>query len=156
MEARVQKTLDRISVPVHSCVRIESRHPGVIAYVDPFRIDGTPHDADLVLITHDHYDHFSPEDIAKVRKPGTAFVLPQAMDRRDLPIDRAQTEVHFLAPYSECTVFGIPVHTVPAYNVSKGFHPEDNSWLGYFSTSSLSIQSSTKEPLQLQLINPTG
>ena len=51
---------------------------GVI-YIDPFQMKEEPKDADFVLITHDHYDHFSPEDIGKVSKAYTILVIPEKM-----------------------------------------------------------------------------
>ena len=55
----------------HGCVCWE--HEDVVVYVDPYLIEDSPHDADLVLITHAHADHYSPEDIARVRKDDTCF-----------------------------------------------------------------------------------
>ena len=55
---------DKIKVFTHSSIRIESRVGNI--YLDPFRMEEAPHDAAYILITHDHYDHFSPEDIQKV------------------------------------------------------------------------------------------
>lgn len=58
--------VDNIEVNTQNSIRIASR-VGVI-YVDPLEISDDRHDADYILITHDHYDHFSPEDIRKVAK----------------------------------------------------------------------------------------
>ena len=52
---------DQIQVFTQSSIRI-SGGPGTL-YLDPIGIPGAPHDADYILITHDHGDHFSPEDI---------------------------------------------------------------------------------------------
>ena len=63
-----------IEVFTHSSIRIRSGE-GTI-YIDPFQMEEEPHDADIVLITHDHYDHFSPDDIVKVCKADTILVVP--------------------------------------------------------------------------------
>ena len=68
--------LDNISVNAHSSIRIADK---LTLYVDPFRIEGEPHDADLILFTHPHYDHFSPEDFRKLAREDTLFVCPLSM-----------------------------------------------------------------------------
>jgi L-ascorbate metabolism protein UlaG (beta-lactamase superfamily) len=120
-----------ITINTHSSIRLETKR-GTVIYVDPYGFAMEPHDADLILITHTHFDHFSPEDIARVRKPRTAFVLP-AHNMGDF-IKAGFTSEHaaFLVPYEHATPLpGVKVETVPAYNVNKRFHPEDNAWMGY-------------------------
>ncbi len=60
----------------HACVRLESEE-GIVVYTDPLKIKGQPEDADIIVITHQHGDHFSPEDIRKVMKEGTNFVTTE-------------------------------------------------------------------------------
>ena len=69
--------IGNIEVFIQNSIRIRSR-VGVI-YIDPFQMKEEPKDADFVLITHDHYDHFSPEDIGKVSKADTILVVPEKM-----------------------------------------------------------------------------
>ena len=69
---------DNIDVFTQNSIRIRS-DLGVI-YVDPFHMKEEPHDADYVLITHSHYDHFSIEDIRKVIKADTLLVVPEKME----------------------------------------------------------------------------
>ncbi len=112
--------LDRITVNTQSSIRIGLE--GAVLYFDPFRIDGQPHDADIIFITHKHYDHYSPEDIEKVSKPETIFVTPY-----DLYLEQRVS----LVPGSSTLVKGIKAETVPAYNIDRPYHPKDNGWLGY-------------------------
>ncbi|MBR1750831.1 MAG: MBL fold metallo-hydrolase [Ruminococcus sp.] len=65
-------------MPFHSSIRINSDK---VIYIDPFRIDDERHDADIILLIHDHFDHFSKEDIAKVMNGDTA-VFRKARGRR--------------------------------------------------------------------------
>ena len=123
--------LDRIRVLTHSAIRIESED-GLVLYFDPFDLDAASHDADFVLITHAHYDHYSPEDIAKVANPGTTVVCPAVMAEEVAELGMA--DVIALAPGERCDRAGISVEAVPAYNAASerlGFHPRENQWVGY-------------------------
>ena len=111
---------DNITINAHSSIRIDLE--GTVLYFDPFRIEDEAHDADIIFLTHPHYDHYSPEDIEKIRKPETIFVTPY-----DIYIDQRVS----LVPGSTTLVKGIKAETVPAYNIGKAFHPKDNGWLGY-------------------------
>ncbi len=68
---------ENIEVFCQNSIRIESEAGRI--YVDPFQMKEAPKDAAFVLITHDHYDHFSPEDIRKVAKSGSVLVVPEKM-----------------------------------------------------------------------------
>ena len=59
----------------HASFRIEG--DGLVIYIDPWKLEGGPQ-ADLILITHDHSDHCSPPDIAKVWKEDTVIVTVAA------------------------------------------------------------------------------
>ena len=65
--------LDNIEVLYHSCIKINKEK---IIYIDPYHIDKNYNDADIIFITHDHYDHYSEDDIDKVRKFNSIFVIP--------------------------------------------------------------------------------
>lgn len=108
----------------HSTVRIDCEK---IVYVDPWQIAGEPHDADLILVTHDHHDHYSPEDIAKLTKPGTVLVAPESMADQ---APAAQTVV----PGQSYVFCGIPVETVAAYNIGRPFHSAEKRYVGYIVT----------------------
>lgn len=135
MDASVHSVLDRTDVLQHSCVRIQSIDPALTIYFDPFHMDDIPCDADIVFITHAHYDHYSPEDLSKVSKSDTVFVLPASMESREVTLQLGGADrCVFLEPNSTIQVRGLPVETVPAYNIGKDFHPKANNWLGYVVT----------------------
>lgn len=121
--------LNQITVNAQSSIRIGGE---TVMYFDPFRIEQAANDADIILITHPHFDHFSPADIAKVRKPETVFVAPQSMEKELTAA--GITDAVLLKAGESKTVCGIPVEAVPAYNKTKHFHPKRNGWLGYIVT----------------------
>ncbi|SHK65152.1 MBL fold metallo-hydrolase [Hespellia stercorisuis] len=120
--------LENIKVLSHSSIRIED---GKVMYFDPFQVEEEPHDADIIFITHSHYDHFSPEDIQKIVKEDTLFVVPKTILADIEILHLGEDRIYALAPGEHTTVDGIRVEAVRAYNVGKKFHPKSNEWVGY-------------------------
>lgn len=118
-----------IKVFTQSSIRIKDE--GRTVYVDPFRMEEEPHDADLVFITHDHYDHFSPEDIQKVRGTETVFVVPRKLERDMRKVAGAAAEIHVVEPGQHYEAAGLAFDTVASYNIRKSFHPRRFGWVGY-------------------------
>lgn len=100
-------------------------------YFDPLEIDGAPHDADLIFITHEHYDHFSPDDIRKVVKEDTQIIVPLGMLDMVRENQFSIQAVHGLLPGQTWEYEGVKCQGIPAYNIDKPFHPQSNDWLGY-------------------------
>ena len=122
---------ENISINAHSSIRIEG---DAVVYIDPFKIAGAPHDADLILFTHSHFDHFSPEDAALLSRPGTLYAAPRSMEGDLRKAGFPQERTTLLRPGESVTLCGIPVEAVPAYNTNKPMHPRKNGWLGYILT----------------------
>lgn len=99
---------------------------GKSVYVDPYRIRGTLPSADIVFVTHTHFDHFSEGDIAKVASGRTKFVAPKETAGKLKGRDVLAVE-----PGKKYSIESIEFETVPAYNISKEFHPKANGWVGY-------------------------
>jgi L-ascorbate metabolism protein UlaG (beta-lactamase superfamily) len=100
---------------------------GLTVYVDPWGIDD-PTPADVILITHTHYDHFVPEDIDKIRTDRTKVVGP-----RDVA-NELSGDITVVARGDSVDVGGLKIQCVPAYNVADerlDFHPDRNGWVGY-------------------------
>lgn len=112
-----------------NCIRIKAA-VGVV-YTDPFRMTEEPHDADFVLITHDHYDHFSPEDLAKVCKKSTVLVVPERMAEKAQEVSGLVGKTVTVRYGSAYSVDGLNFETVRSYNIGKMFHPKDAEWVGY-------------------------
>ena len=118
-----------IEVFTQNSIRIRSR-VGVI-YIDPFQMKEEPKDADFVLITNDHYDHFSPEDIGKVCKADTVLVVPEKMASKAQEVSKMVGKIETVKPGVYREMGGLEFETVPAYNTLKPFHPKSAEWVGY-------------------------
>jgi L-ascorbate metabolism protein UlaG (beta-lactamase superfamily) len=121
--------IDRIEVFTQNSIRIKS--DSLTIYVDPFQMKEEPHDADFVLITHQHYDHFSPDDIRKVVKDSTILVAPQSMIDDAGELAPEVKEIVAVTPDDSKDISGLSLETVPAYNTLKPFHPKRAEWVGY-------------------------
>ena len=119
-----------ITVNIQSSIRIAGQNR-VIRF-DPYRITGEPHDTDIIFITHAHYDHFSPDDIRKVSKPGTVIAAPKKAEKQLAQL--GMTETVLFAPGESGEVQGILTEAVAAYNILKPFHPKSDGGLGYVIT----------------------
>ena len=124
--------IDDIAWLGHASFRITAGRATV--YIDPYRVADDAPLADLILITHGHYDHFSPQDVEKLTKRETWLVGPAAV------AERVSGQVHRIEAgetLDDELVRGIHVTAVAAYNTSKRdadgrpFHPRDAGWVGY-------------------------
>jgi len=117
--------LDGITWFRGSSVRI--RRGGMEIHVDPLGL-GENDQADVVLLTHPHYDNFSEDGIERVRTPDTVLVAPASMKKLLGEAD------HFMRPGDMLQLDGFDILAVPAHNVDKKFHTPDQGWLGYVFT----------------------
>ena len=120
--------LENIKVLYHSSIRINKEK---VIYIDPFKIDNDYNDADIIFITHGHYDHYSEEDINKVKKEETIMVAPCDVAEKLLQIGIKKDNIISIKPNEEYCTQGIKFETIPAYNINKQFHPKENGWVGY-------------------------
>ena len=123
--------IEDIEVLYHSSIRISKNK---IIYIDPFKIDKNYNDADIVFITHDHFDHYSEEDIDKVINENTTIIIPEEMLTKILRKGINKNAVITVESNKEYMVQGIKFETIPAYNTNKTFHPKENDWVGYIIT----------------------
>ena len=101
-------------------------------YIDPWKLPVDPPGADGILITHDHYDHMSPDDIQLVARPQTIIIGPAAV------AEGLESDTAIAVSAGETFQCASAVVTaVPAYNVNKfrepgqPFHPRESGYLGY-------------------------
>ena len=123
---------ENIKVFKQNSIRIEDE--GRVIYIDPFDMEGEPHDAGLIFITHDHYDHFSPEDIAKIAGKDTVLVVPEKMEKKAGKVSGIVSRIVTVTPNDKAEIDGLKVETVPSYNILKPFHPKSAGWVGYILT----------------------
>ena len=101
-----------------------------VIYIDPYNIKENSAKADIILITHSHYDHCSVADMKKIIKDGTRIVITadcqSKITRFDTPI-----RMEIISPGQERDFGGIKISTLPAYNTDKPFHPKEECWVGY-------------------------
>jgi len=102
---------------------------GLTLYIDPWESEGGS--ADLILLTHAHFDHYQPEEIERLRGEGTRIVAPHDIARE------LGGDVTAVAPGDSLEVSGVKIQAVPAYNIAEArleMHPKANNWVGYLLT----------------------
>jgi L-ascorbate metabolism protein UlaG (beta-lactamase superfamily) len=123
--------LDALEWLGHSGFRVNAT--GAVVYIDPYRVAGGPK-ADAILITHGHYDHFSPLVVQELSQDSTWFVAPASV------AERVGGQVVAVRPGDVVEVAsapGIAIRAVSAYNTSKRdasghvFHPPEAGLVGY-------------------------
>ncbi|MBI4176643.1 MAG: MBL fold metallo-hydrolase [Candidatus Aenigmarchaeota archaeon] len=103
-----------------------------IYYLDPFDLKFMPKEkADVIFITHAHFDHFSPKDIEKVATKETLIFGVRGCESLKKTFGERFCIVE---PGENFEIKGIQIRTVPAYNIAKdrlNYHPKENKWVGY-------------------------
>jgi len=100
-------------------------------YIDPWKLGPGQPEADLILVTHDHFDHFSKADIEALRGPDTVIVGPPAVT------SKLSGRVVAMSPGDSADVQGVTIAAVPAYNTNKRkpdgsfFHPREAGYVGF-------------------------
>lgn len=118
----VSKMIENLHWLGHDTFKVVGKD--VVVYTDPFKVKQKDN-ADIILITHEHYDHCSPEDVAKLQGPDTVIVATADC------APKLSGNVKTVKPGDRLTVKGVEIEAVPAYNTNKPFHPKANNWVGY-------------------------
>lgn len=111
----------------HNSIKIED---GKTLYFDPYNIKESLNDADYIFCTHSHYDHFSPEDIEKIKKENTKLIVPKDIENKASEMV-GENNVVTVEPDKEYLIDDLKVKTTYSYNINKNFHPKENKWVGY-------------------------
>ena len=99
-------------------------------YIDPYNVKGELGPADIILITHSHYDHCSFPDMSKIVKEGTR-IFASADSQSKITKFSVPIKIELVEPGQELDLGDIKIYTFPSYNIDKHFHPKDESWIGY-------------------------
>jgi len=119
--------MNDIIVNTQSSIKISGSK---IIYFDPYKINDKFNDADIVFITHDHYDHLDIDSLNNVINDNTKIVIPSSIVNSllDLNIDN---ELILVEPNNNVDVDDIKVKTLKSYNIGKRYHPKENNYVGY-------------------------
>ena len=120
--------LSGIEVLRHSSIRF---YKHLVMYFDPYKIENEVHDADIIFCTHTHYDHFSEEDILKVKNERTIFVGTEDSYVNVMKLGFGEEKIKIVEPNKSYEILGIHFTTIPSYNIEKQYHPKENGWVGY-------------------------
>jgi L-ascorbate metabolism protein UlaG (beta-lactamase superfamily) len=113
----------------HSGFQITDLLENRVIYIDPFEINQSQA-ANIILLTHSHYDHCSINDINKISTPRTIVIAPpDCQSKLQGKVDLRDCVV--LAPGKKISAGNIFIEAVPAYNTDKKFHPKSNEWIGF-------------------------
>ena len=120
-----------IKLIAQNAIRVATKE-GKIIYFDPFKLeDNYFKDADVIFITHSHYDHFSPEDIIKIKKDTTKIIVTKDLFEKSLQCGFDEKDILKVLPNNKYDFAGIKFRTIPAYNTNKEFHKKEYDWVSY-------------------------
>ncbi len=121
----MHKLLEGITWLGHASFKIVA--PEGVIYVDPWKLQGGEKAA-LILITHDHHDHLSPDDVKRLQKPDTVIVTIAAAAKQ------LRGDVRIVKAGDTLNIKGVKIRAVPAYNLNKQFHPKAAGHVGFLFT----------------------
>ncbi len=120
---------DKITINTQSSIKVSLENKTI--YFDPFKIQEEVHDADIVFITHAHFDHFSAGDLEKVISEKTTLVIPESLKEKLGELEGPADEVIMVNPGDKLNVCGVPCEVVYSYNTNKPNHLIEYKWVGY-------------------------
>ncbi len=127
-----------IELIAHDCFCVKNSQT---IYFDPYQLpEGKLEKADLILVSHEHFDHCSTKDLQKISDKNTTIVASEQCQSILNPLKNQVKKINYLKPGQGLDVSGIKIEAVPAYNVDKfrspgiPFHPKFDNKCGYVVT----------------------
>ena len=120
--------MENIKLLGHSGVKLLGNK---IIYIDPYKLGTKYNDADYIFITHNHYDHYSPEDILKVKNESSVIIITPDLKEDVLALGFSENNIVTVTPENSYELNDIKFFTTYSYNKEKAFHPKSNNWVGY-------------------------
>lgn len=111
----------------HACFRISTKNK--IIYFDPYILPKDLQKADIIFVTHEHFDHCATENIKKLIKEDGVVVVT-----KDCASKLTGLNLKIIGPNEQFEVNDTKIETIPAYNVNKDFHRKASNWVGYVVT----------------------
>ncbi len=133
--------IEKIKWLGHDCMMVDSVGAGYpVIYFDPYQLEAADKKsgvskpkADIILISHEHFDHCSSEDVKKIIKENTVIVTEKdSAQKLNKELGReVEGKIQIIAPGGSVTLNQVSITAVPSYNTNKKFHPQKNKWLGF-------------------------
>ncbi len=121
----MEKILNHLHWLGHDCFLYDG---DPVIYFDPYELKKGKPKADIILITHEHFDHCSPEDVRKIQKSDTTIITDSKSAQK------LKGDVRVVKPGDSITVGNIKIEVHPAYNTNKQFHPRSSGMLSFLVT----------------------
>ena len=93
-------------------------------FIDPWRVVRTAFHADVILISHEHYDHCSSADIEKLRGPDTLIIGNEHV-AKEIP------NTTIIRPWQSISIDRASIKAIPAYSPEGTQHPKEAGGLGF-------------------------
>ena len=122
---KMNDILNKIHWLGHASIMVDDEK---VIYIDPWKIKKTDKKADIILITHEHFDHCSAEDVEKISKDNTVIITVKDCAHK------IKGNIKIIKPNEKIKIENIDIEAIPAYNINKDFHPKSRGWVGYIIT----------------------
>jgi len=103
-----------------------------VVYLDPYKLPDNAPPADIICVTHEHFDHFSINDIKRLSSAGSYLVAAKEIEGKLKGVNFGHVEL--VTPGRQIEIEGVMIKALPAYNIDKEFHPKDDEKVGYLIT----------------------
>ena len=124
-----ENIMDGVTLNYQSSIRIEKNNK--VIYFDPYKIENSSNDADYIFITHSHYDHFSTNDIVKIKNDNTKFIITSDIKDKVQELGVKEENILVVYPNNNYKIGSLSFDAVAAYNTNKSHHKKSYNWVGY-------------------------